>query len=140
VKAVSQLAEEDVVYGDTFAVKHLWGMKRRFLRYGLTVPVRVAYGRGLGATIVTGLTRDIALGGMGFITPEPLGVPERDVVMLKFGAHGLPEPLVISGIVAYENPRDGVGVRFPELAGRTRTRLKQLLTSMAAWDKPSRPL
>lgn len=134
------LAEENVVYGDTFAVRHLWGMKRRFPRYGLTVPVRVAYGGGLEASIVTGLTRDIALGGMGLITPEALGVPKRDVVMLKFGAHGLPEPLIISGIVVYENPRDGVGVMFPDLTGRTRTRLKQLLTSIAAWDKPGRPL
>jgi hypothetical protein len=130
------MTEQDVVYGDTFAVRHLWGMKRRFPRYGLVVPVRVAYGEGVETRIVTGLMRDIALGGMGFITPEPLGLPARDVLMLKFGAFGLPGPLVVSGIITYENPRDGVGVMFPELAGRTRTRLKQLLTSMAVWDRP----
>lgn len=127
--------EEDVVYGDTFAVRHLWGMKRRFPRYGLTVPVRVAYGGALEATVVTGLTRNIGLGGMGFITPEPLGLDGGEVLMLKFGAHGLPEPLIMSGIVTYENPRDGVGVMFPDLAGRSRTRLKQLLTLMAVGDK-----
>jgi len=132
------MKEEDVVYGDTFAVWHLWGMQRRFTRYPLVVPVRVAYGHALEAVVVTGLTRDVALGGMGFITPGPLNLPERDVLMLKFEAHGLPEPLVVSGIVAYENPRDGVGVVFPDLTGRTRTRLKQLLTSMAAWDRPGR--
>lgn len=132
------MKEEDVVYGETFAVSHLWGMKRRFTRYPLVVPVRVAYGEGLAATIVTGLTRDVALGGMGFLPPEPLGVPELDVLMLKFDAYGLPEPLVVSGIVAYENARDGVGVLFPDLAGRTRARLKQLLVSMAAWDRPGR--
>jgi hypothetical protein len=127
--------EEDVVYGDTFAVKHLWGMKRRFPRYYLVVPVRVAYGEGLAVSIVTALTRDISLGGMGFLPPEPMGVPENDVLSMKFEAHGMPEPLVISGIVAYVNPRDGVGVSFPDLTGRTRTRLKQLLTSMSPWDK-----
>ena len=130
------MKEDDVVYGDTFAVKHLWGMKRRFPRYDLIVPVRVAYGEGLAVSIVTALTRDISLGGMGFLPPAPLGVPENDVLSMKFEAHGLPEPLVISGIVAYENPRDGIGVSFPDLTGRTRTRLKQLLTSMSSWDKP----
>ena len=134
---VSEMIEGDVVYGDTFTVRHLWGMKRRFPRYPLVVPVRVAYGEGLDVTVVTALTRDVALGGLGFMPPQPLGLPERDVLMLKFDAHGLPEPLVMSGIIAYENRRDGVGVTFPDLAGRSRTRLKQLLTSMAAWGKPS---
>lgn len=132
------MAEEDVVYGESFAVSHLWGMKRCFPRYPLVVPVRVAYGEGLDVTVVVALTRDIALGGMGFLPPQPLGLPARDVLMLKFEAYGLPEPLVVSGIVAYENTRDGVGVMFPDLAGRSRTRLKQLLTSMATWDRPGR--
>lgn len=130
----------DVVYGETFAVRYLWGMKRRFPRYNLVVPVRVVYGEGLKPSVVVGLTRDIALGGMGFLPPEPLRIRERDVLMLKFWAHGLSEPLVTSGVVSYENPRDGVGIRFPDLTGRTRAKLKQLLTSMAAWDKPGRSL
>ena len=124
---------EDIVYGETFAVSHLWGMKRRHPRYDLAVPVRVAYGDGTDVWVVTGLTRDVALGGMGFVAPRPLGLPERDVISLKFSAHGTPEPLVLSGLVAYESPLYGVGVMFPELTGRTRTRLKQLLTYMACW-------
>ena len=130
------MTEEDVVYGDTFAVKYLWGMKRRHPRYDLVVPVRVAFGSGTDVWVVTGLTRDVALGGMGFVPPEPLGVPERDVVSVKFRAHGLPEPLVLPGIITYESVRRGVGVMFPELTGRSRTRLKQLLTFMATWNKP----
>ena len=128
--------EEDVVYGDTFAVRHLWGMKRCHPRYDLVVPVRVAFGSGAQVWVVTGLTRDVALGGMGFLAPEPLGVPKNDVVSLKFRAHGLPEPLVLPGIIAYESMLHGVGVRFPDLTGRSRTRLKQLLTLMATWNKP----
>jgi len=130
------MQEEDVIYGDTFAVRHLWGMKRRHPRYDLIVPVRVAFGSGSDVWIVTGLTRDVALGGMGFLAAEPLGLPERDVVTLKFRAYGLPEPLVVPGIVAYESALHGVGVMFPDLTGRTRTRLKQLLTFMASWERP----
>ena len=129
---------DEVVYGETFEVKHLWGMKRRFPRYDLMVPVRVAYGTGADVWVVTGLTRDVALGGMGFLAPTPLGLPYNDVLSLKFAAHGLPEPLVLSGLVAYESPLHGVGVRFPEFTGRTRTRLKQLLTFLASWDTPHR--
>src|SRR5215204_7694848 len=76
------MQEEDVIYGDTFAVRHLWGMKRRHPRYDLIVPVRVAFGSGSDVWIVTGLTRDVALGGMGFLSAAPLGLPERDVVTL----------------------------------------------------------
>jgi hypothetical protein len=130
------MTEEDIIYGETFAVRHLWGMKRRYPRYELVVPVRVAYGSGTDVWVVTGLTRDVALGGMGFLAPEPLGLPERDVLSLKFQAHGIPEPLVLPGIVAYESALHGVGVTFPDLTGRTRTRLKQLLTFIASWDRP----
>lgn len=122
----------EVIYGETFEVSYLWGKRRRFPRYDLIVPVGFFCGESLAPQLERGLCRDIGMGGISVLSPVAAEVRHNDVVSVQLSAHGLDETLRLFGIVVYADPEQGFGLRFADFTPRTRVRLKQLLTFLAA--------
>lgn len=122
----------DVIYGETFEVSYLWGRRRRFPRYDLIVPVGFVFGESLTPHVERGLCRDIGMGGIGVLTRVAPAVREHDVVSVQLSPHGIEETLRLFGVVVYADPVQGFGLQFSDFTPRTRARLKQLLTLLAA--------
>lgn len=121
----------DNVVGETFEVRYIWGKRRRYPRYPLIVPVRIAFGDLLHARTELGISRDIGLGGMGVVCPASAEMREHELVSVQLAAHQIDERLIITGVVVYSDGESGFGLQFPEFTSRTRIRLKQLLTRLA---------
>ncbi len=123
----------DVVYGETFEVRFLWGRKRHYPRYPLKAPVRfmVVMGEAPQSTQASGEGSDISLGGIGvrLLQANKAVPPIGARVRLQLDVEGISEPLTIEGIVAHADAQHGFGISFQGLSSELRKRLKVLLTS-----------
>lgn len=122
----------DAIYGETFEVTYLWGKRRRYPRYDLIVPVGFFCGESLAPRMERGLCRDIGMGGIGVLSPVAAEVRTHDVVSVQLSAYGLEDTLRLFGVVVYADAEQGFGLQFADFTPRTRVRLKQLLTLLAA--------
>lgn len=129
---------DNIIYGETFEVRFLWGRRRLYPRYPLKAPV--------GFTVVmddapqttqTTLTaqahgegNDISLGGVGVSLP-PTGTDVPPVgarIRLQLEVEGTNAPLVIEGVVVHSDAQQhGFGISFQGLTSTLRKRLKILL-------------
>jgi len=125
----------DVVYGETFEVRFLWGRRRLYPRYPLKAPVgfTVVLGDMAQTAQARGEGNDISLGGVGVSLPQT----ETDVppvgarIRLQLEVEGTSEPLVIEGVVVHSDAQRSFGISFQGLTSTLRKRLKILLARKA---------
>lgn len=125
----------DIVYGETFEVRFLWGRRRHYPRYPLKAPIEFSVVMGEAPLVeqTHGEGSDISLGGVGVRVPQtdeglpPIGTRVRLQLMIE----GMDEPLTVDGIVAHADAQHGFGISFQGLDSGLRKRLKMLLTSKA---------
>jgi len=126
----------DIVYGETFEVRFLWGRRRHYPRYPLKAPVEftIVMGEAPDSTQARGEGTDISLGGVGVRLPQTnKDVPHVGArVRLHLDVEGISEPLTIEGVVAHADAQHGFGISFQGLTSELRKRLKMLLTSHIA--------
>ncbi|MBC7795325.1 MAG: PilZ domain-containing protein [Pyrinomonadaceae bacterium] len=93
--------------------------RRQFERTKLIVEINYNGGDATGIAS----TRDIGMGGLYMVTQAELKEGSLLLMRMFFGE----KELIISGVVAYSDPGQGVGVRFHGLADDAEIILKQEL-------------
>ncbi|MFN2454412.1 MAG: PilZ domain-containing protein [Pyrinomonadaceae bacterium] len=126
----------EVVLGETFEVRFLWGRRRHYPRYPLQTPVEFSVVIGEAPAPLEqahGEGSDISLGGLGVRLPHSEGMvpPVGAHVRLQLTIEGMDEPLTVSGVVAHADAQHGFGISFQGLSADIRKRVKMLLTSKA---------
>ncbi len=126
---------DNVIYGETFEVRFLWGRRRLYPRYPLKAPVEftVVLDEATQTAQARGEGNDISLGGVGVHLPQTgTGVPPVGArVRLQLEVEGTNEPLVIEGVVVHSDAQHDFGISFQVLTSTLRKRLKVLLMRKA---------
>lgn len=129
---------DNIIYGETFEVRFLWGRRRLYPRYPLKAPVEFTVVLDEAAQLpqtaqARGEGNDISLGGVGVSLPQT----ETDVppvgarIRLQLEVEGMSEPLVIEGVVVHSDAQRSFGISFQGLTSTLRKRLKILLARKA---------
>ena len=131
------MEQNNVVYGETFQVRFLWGRQRHYPRYPLKAPVEFVVKGEMSPSAKPHLERakgkDISLGGVGVSVPElesnipPVGARVHLLIKIE----GTKAPIVLEGLVAHADPQQGFGIRFMTLTSDLRKKIKRLLTASA---------
>lgn len=95
--------------------------KRVMPRFPTSSGVYVVYLEGSGAV------RDLSLGGVFVVDPEPLAVGDHIQLELRFAGTGVP----VRGIVRRSVPGQGMGIEFVNLKPDGQLRLKRYLANLA---------
>ncbi len=90
---------------------------RAFPRFLVSTDTCAIYGEGAGAI------RDLSLGGVFVVDPEPFPIGTSLNIELRFGDHAIPA----QGVVRRSVPGVGMGIQFLEISPAVRARLKLYL-------------